>query len=54
LAIRIVAFGGYLRKVSSECQTSVRNGGLVSSLRNLIRDVFVPWCVSACGLEKAK
>ena len=36
LATRIVAFGGSLRNVSSECQTSVRNGGLVSSLRNLI------------------
>ena len=37
LATRIVALGGSLRNVSSECQTSVRNGGLVSSLRNLIR-----------------
>ena len=36
LATRIVALGGSLRNVSSECQTSVRNGGLVSSLRNLI------------------
>ena len=36
LAHRMVAIGGSARKVSSECHTSVPNGGVVSSLRNLI------------------
>ena len=36
LATRMVAIGGSARNVSSECQTSVPNGGVVSSLRNLI------------------
>ena len=43
LAHRIVAIGGSARKVSSECQTSVPNGGVVSSLRNLINSgAFLP------------
>ena len=43
LAHRMVAIGGSARNVSSECQTSVPNGGVVSSLRNLISSgAFLP------------
>ena len=36
LAHSTVAIGGSARKVSSECQTSVPKGGLVSSFLNLM------------------
>ena len=43
VARRMVAIGGSARKVSSECQTSVPNGGVVSSFRNLISSgAFLP------------
>src|SRR5262249_36024388 len=44
-AHRIVAIGGSLRNVSSECQTSVANGGLFSSFLNLMRTecLLVVW-----------
>ncbi len=43
LAHRIVAIGGSARNVSSECQTSVPNGGVVSSFLNLISSgAFLP------------
>ena len=38
-----VAIGGSARNVSSECQTSVPNGGVVSSFLNLISSgAFLP------------
>src|SRR5262245_62071565 len=41
-AQRMVAIGGSARNVSSECQMSVPNGGVASSLRNLISTGAVP------------
>ena len=41
--LQAVAIGGSARKVSSECQTSVPNGGVVSSFLNLISSgAFLP------------
>ncbi len=56
LAHRMVAIGGSARNVSSECHTSVPNGGVVSSLRNLISSgAFLPsFGANGCTVSSPK
>ena len=51
-AHKIVAMGGSARNVSSECHTSVPNGALFSSLRNLMRTgAFSSWGEKGCTVN---
>ena len=55
LAHRMVAIGGSARNVSSECHTSVPNGGLLSSFLNLMRTgAFSSWGENGCTVNSPK